>query len=233
MTVREDGGTTQSAFRRASYSASLRSSRPRFSHRDPTPYDVRQSHAQCLLCDDSALCPRTVSLPAPVYPTPVYGLPWRLRTRTFRPSQLPCVGGEPPSPASAVSTVCSGLGRPSAACLATRREARPRCVPTDFCFPHLDYEYPRLVVSRHLSEACASPLNVGLHPRPKDRRTWRFTTPGPLQRARPGWCAAFFFRKLPSEPSLWHPCRLPIRRGCAFARAVVSWGRRDQRSDPP
>jgi hypothetical protein len=50
----------------------------------------------------------------------------------------PSSGGDgPPSSASAVSTVCSGLGRPSTTCLSARREARPRCVPTDFCFPQL------------------------------------------------------------------------------------------------
>jgi hypothetical protein len=37
---------------------------------------------------------------------------------------------------------CYGLGRPSTACLATRREARPRCVPTDFCFPLLRLRVP-------------------------------------------------------------------------------------------
>jgi hypothetical protein len=54
----------------------------------------------------------------------------------------PFVGGEPPSSASAVSTACSGLDRPSTACLATRREARPRCVSTDFCFPLLRLRVP-------------------------------------------------------------------------------------------
>jgi hypothetical protein len=42
---------------------------------------------------------------------------------------------EPPSPASAVSTVGYRLGRPPSACLATCREARPRCVLTNLCFP--------------------------------------------------------------------------------------------------
>jgi hypothetical protein len=50
----------------------------------------------------------------------------------------PSFGGDgPPPSASAVSTVCYGLGRPSTICLSARREARPRCVPTDFCFPLL------------------------------------------------------------------------------------------------
>jgi len=59
----------------------------------------------------------------------------RLRVSRLRPLQLTRFGGESPPPTSVVSTVCSGLGRPSTDCLAARREARPRCVPTDFCFP--------------------------------------------------------------------------------------------------
>jgi hypothetical protein len=35
---------------------------------------------------------------------------------------------------------------------------------TDFCFLLPDYEYPRLVCYRHLSEAYASPLADGLAP---------------------------------------------------------------------
>jgi len=61
-------------------------------------------------------------------------------------------------------SACSRLGPPSTACLATCREAGPRCVLIDFCFPLLDYEHPRLVRSRHLFEACASPLANGLAP---------------------------------------------------------------------
>jgi len=48
----------------------------------------------------------------------------------------------PPSPASAVLTVCSRPSRPPTVCLATRREGRPRCVPTDFCFPLLRLRAP-------------------------------------------------------------------------------------------
>jgi len=32
----------------------------------------------------------------------------------------------------------------------------------DFCFPLTDFEYPRLVSYRHLSETCVSPLAEGL-----------------------------------------------------------------------
>jgi hypothetical protein len=66
---------------------------------------------------------------------------------------------------------------------------------TDFCFPLPDYEYPCFVSYRHLFEAHASPLADGLAPtrclrnRPRDRWTWRFTTPNPLRQAAPGWRA--------------------------------------------
>jgi hypothetical protein len=61
---------------------------------------------------------------------------------------------------------------------------------------------------QHLFEACASPLRPGLADQDDGGwRTWRFTTPDPLRRAAPGWCAAFFFRALPIPPDLWHPCR--------------------------
>lgn len=54
---------------------------------------------------------------------------------------------------------CYELARPFTACLATRREARPRCELTDFCFPLLSaYEHSRLVRSRLLFETRASPL---------------------------------------------------------------------------
>jgi hypothetical protein len=55
---------------------------------------------------------------------------------------------------------------------------------TDFCFPLPDYEYPCLVSSRYLFEACASPLANELAPvtrRPVDlaisRRQIRFGGP--------------------------------------------------------
>lgn len=68
---------------------------------------------------------------------------------------------------------CCELARPFTACLATRRKGRPRCVLTDFCFPLLlTYEYSRLIRSRRLFEARASPLIDGPAPstgRPGDQ----------------------------------------------------------------
>jgi len=108
-----------------------------------------------------------------------------------------------PSPASAVSTVCFRLGRPSTACLATRREAQPRCVLTDFCFPQcFDYEHSRLIGSQHLSEAFASPLSHALARRPTRLGNQAFHDAQFALAGRPGWRAASFFRVLPGEPSL-------------------------------
>jgi hypothetical protein len=74
---------------------------------------------------------------------------------------------------------------------------------TDFCFPLLDYEYPRLVSYRLLFEAFASPLTLGLAP----------ATKGPVNLAfhdAPFASAGFlgltrgvgFFRALPTMPCL-------------------------------
>jgi len=65
-------------------------------------------------------------------------------TRPHRPSLLLLSGDELLPSASADRAVCDGLTRPPAACLATVRGARVRCVrPTSasHCF---DYEYSRL-----------------------------------------------------------------------------------------
>jgi len=84
-------------------------------------------------CDNSARCLRTVS---PEHRRCAAPLPSSsaLTRRRPDPSQLI---SEPPSPASADSTVCHELDRPSAVCLATCREARSRYVLTNFCFPLL------------------------------------------------------------------------------------------------
>jgi len=66
----------------------------------------------------------------------------RLRAPPHRLPRLTRFGGEPPPPASAVSTDCFRLGRPSAVYLAVRHEARPRYVLTDFCFPLLRLRVP-------------------------------------------------------------------------------------------
>jgi hypothetical protein len=126
----------------------------------------------------------------------------RLRASPLRPSQPTRCRGEPPSPASADSTACSRLGRPSTACLATRREARPRCVPTDFCFPLLRLRAP----APHRFPASLRSLRfaLGRWACTHDQETGGpgvFTTPDPLRRAaRVG--TRVLFRLLPNEPYL-------------------------------
>jgi len=115
----------------------------------------------------------------------------------------PSFGGDgPPSSASAVSTICSGLGRPSTACLSACREARPRCVPTDFCFPRLRLRalaprrFPASLRSFHFALdrwACTQGQETG---GPSvSRRSIRFG--GPLGLAR-----GVLLHTLPTEPCL-------------------------------
>jgi hypothetical protein len=110
-------------------------------------------------------------------------------------------GGRLPS-VSADRAVCDRLTRPPAACLATVRGARARCVrPTSASHTVFDYEHSRRVRSQHLFEACTSPLRPGLAPRTREtggpggsRRRIRFS----------GWLQVFtrrfFFRALPVLP---------------------------------
>jgi len=77
------------------------------------------------------------------------------------------------------------------ACLATRRGARTGCVRPTSASHYLTYEYPRLVSSRLLFEACASPMATSLHSGPGDRWTWRFTMPDPLRRTSSSWRSVF------------------------------------------
>jgi len=126
----------------------------------------------------------------------------RLRASPLRPSELTRFGGEPPSPASAVSTACSRLGRPSTACLAACREARPRCVPTDFCFPLLRLRAP----APHRFPASLRSLRFALEP---CARTQTQETGGPGVSRRPvrfggppGLVRGVFFRAIPDEPYL-------------------------------
>jgi len=94
-------------------------------------------------------------------------------------------------------------GSPCGLPLAHERDAYDRrLLPTSST-----HEYPRIARYRHLFEAYASPLTAGLHPRPKDRWTWRFTTPCSLRRTLRGWRLASFGRALLFEPYLWHRCR--------------------------
>jgi len=111
-------------------------------------------------------------------------------------------GGRLPS-VSADRAVCDRLTRPPAACLATVRGARARCVrPTSasHCF---DYEHSRRTTFP------ASLRGLRLAPSPKACTlvdggwgTWRFTTPDPLRRGAPGWSRGVFFRALPVPPYL-------------------------------
>jgi len=111
-------------------------------------------------------------------------------------------GDESPPSASAVSTVCAGLGRPSTACLSARREARPRCVPTDFCFPLLRLRapaprrFPASLRSFHFALgrwACTQDQETG---GPSvSRRSIRFGGP-------PGLMCGVLFHTLPAEPCL-------------------------------
>jgi hypothetical protein len=126
----------------------------------------------------------------------------RLRVPPLRLSPFTRYRGERLSPASAVSTVCSRLDRPSTDCLAARREARSRCVPTDFCFPLLRLRapaprwFPAFLRSFHFA--------LGKLARTHNQETGGpgvFTTPDPLRRAaRVG--TRVLFRLLPNEPYL-------------------------------
>lgn len=101
----------------------------------------------------------------------------------FRDERLPSV--------SAALAVCDGLTRPPAACLATVRGARARCVrpiSASHCFrlralaPH---SFPVSLRGLRLApspEACT--------PDDGDWGTWRFKTPDPLRRVAPGCWAA-------------------------------------------
>jgi len=148
-----------------------------------------------------------------------------LRARPPRPSQPALLRGEPPSPASAVSTVCSGLDRPSTACLATRREARSRCVPTDFCIPLLRLRAP---APRRFPASLRSlrfALGPGLAPTARGPEDLAFHDARSASAGRPGSRAAYFVRALPSEPSLLAPLspphspRLRFRTSRAFGAA--------------
>jgi len=111
----------------------------------------------------------------------------------------PCLEVEPPSPASADSMACPGLDRPSAGCLAVRREARSRYVPTDFCFPLLrlrvpaPHRLPASLRSFHFALgrwACTHNQETG--------GPGVFTTPDPLRRvARVG--ARFLTPRIPER----------------------------------
>jgi len=105
-----------------------------------------------------------------------------------RPSLLIRFGDERLPSVSADRAVCDGLTRPPAACLATVRGARARCVrPTSASH----YFRLRALAPRSFP---ASLRGLRLAPSPwactpdeGDWGTWRFKTPDPLQRAAPGF----------------------------------------------
>jgi hypothetical protein len=134
-------------------------------------------------------------------------------TQINRPSLLIWFGDERLPSVSADRAVCDGLTRPPAACLATVRGARARCVrPTSASHTVFDYEHSRRVRSQHLFEACTSPLRPGLAPRTREtggpggsRRQIRFS----------GWLrvfrAAFLLPRAPGATVLLTP--LSLTRG--------------------
>jgi len=146
----------------------------------------------------------------------------RLRAPPLRLTRPTRFRGEPPPPASAGKTDCFRLDRPSAVCLATCREAQPRCVLIDFCFPLLrlrapaPHRFPASLRSFRFARGqwtCTHYQETG---GPSvSRRRIRFG--GPLGLAR-----SVLLHALPTEPYLWHPCRLlnPIVRRFREARVL-------------
>jgi len=163
---REDGGTTRGAFRRIGVTACLRRSTRRFIRAHPTPLGAGQSRDPCLPCDVLAMCRWHPFARAPVRPGASAAKPSRTsRPATLhRPSPRVLWWRRATVPRVSGRTVCDGLARPPARCLAAARGARARCSrPTSasHCF---DDEHPRLVGSQHLFEACASPHRSRLAP---------------------------------------------------------------------
>ena len=119
-------------------------------------------------------------------------------------------------PCSADRAVCDGLTRPPAACLATVRGARARCVR-----PTSASHYFRLrALAPHSFPASLRGLRLApspwaCTPDEGDWGTWRFKTPDPLQRAAPGFRAAFLLPRTPGATVLLTP--LSPSRGPRFA----------------
>jgi len=90
------------------------------------------------------------------------------------------------------------------------------CVLTDFCFPllRLRVPAPRTFSASLRGLRLARDLRPYSH-RPRDRGTWRFTTPDPLWRARSDWRRTYYFPRFRrTEPltllSLPRLCRCPF-----------------------
>jgi len=134
----------------------------------------------------------------------------------------------PPS-ASADRAVCDGLTRHPAVCLATGRGERAGYVRPTSASHDSSTSTRASLRSRHLFEACASPL------RPRacaqedgDRGTWRFKTPDPLRWAVSGCRAAFILplapdtRRTSGTPvaAPWTPPRLSRGEAAEAAKIV-------------
>jgi len=78
---------------------------------------------------------------------------------------------------------------------------------TDFCFPLLDYEHPRLVSYRHLFEAYASPLAGGLAPTTRRPVDLAFHDAESASAGLSRLARGMVTPALPNEPYLWHLCR--------------------------
>jgi len=89
---------------------------------------------------------------------------------------------EPTAHRASGEAACFELVRPSygPSCDSPRTANTMRT--TDFCFPnHLTTSTRASYVTGTSSRLTPRPWPTGLHPRPGDRWTWRFTTPNPLR----------------------------------------------------
>jgi len=136
LPCREDGGTTQGAFRCFEFPACLRKAMWPFSLTDPTLHSAWQSRESCRPCDVLAWRPRTVSL-GPRFPGASAAKTRALGATPDRPSRLSLSRESLRHSASADRTACDGLAHPLPTCLAAVRGARARCVSTNVCFPLL------------------------------------------------------------------------------------------------
>jgi len=155
-----------------------------------------------------------------------------LRASPLRPLQPILFGNGPPPSAPAGSTVCSRLGRPSATCLAACREARPRCVPTDFCFP-----LHRLrVLAPHRFPASLRSFRFALG-------RWACTqnqeTGGPSVSRRsirfggsPGLMRGVLLPRTPDRSVPLTPLSPPHSPSLRFRTSGACWGRQDRISRP-
>jgi len=138
-----------------------------------------------------------------------------------------------PSPASAVSTVCFRLGHPSTACLATRREAQPRCVLTDFLLPTMlrlralaPYRFPASLRSfRFALEPCTCTQTHETGESSVSRRPIRFGGPSGLARG-------VLLPRTSGRTEPLTPVSPPHSPSLRFRTSGASWGRLDCGTKP-